>query len=548
MSFKMINKLKVLSLLISLFLCNTLSAELTTDGYYRVSNYMTKRYVYVRDNKGWLNMSTSQADLGAIELWRGLDNTISDPASVMYFKKAGNQWDIECQGTSVYSMISHYVNVRSNTDGTCYMYGSASGMTQYLGDARQNDTDQGVMSGSATGDYRKWYVTPINNSTDNYFGVAPTVQANGRYYAPFYAAFPFSVISEGVHVYYVKAIENGVAIIEEIKGVVPASTPVIIECVSNNPSDNRLQLGGSGSTISGNLLGGVYFCNTTSQHKNLTDYNKTTMRLLGVSSDGKIGFVTGTITNLPANKSYLKVPSDCPEELKMMTREEYEDFIARTPTAVEIDPKELQLKKGEQYSLTAKITPSAASGDALTWESTASDIVTVDKDGNITAIAGGNAVITVKTSNGLTAECKVTVTVPVESITLDNTELSLSAGETAVIKATVLPQDATQQTLEWKSSNEDIATVDSTGTVTIANTGVAYITVSATDGSGITATCTVYGTTALEIIGLDEDIYDVYDLRGQILRKAVTFGEVNAMSPGIYILRGKNRNIKYNVR
>lgn len=543
----MINKFKVFSLLISLFLSLTISAELTNEGYYRVSNYMTKRYVYVRDNKGWINMSTSQADLGAIELWRGIENAISDPASVIYFKKAGTQWDIECQGTSVYGMIEHYVNIRNNADGTCYIYGSASGMTQYLGDARQNDTDQGVMSGSASGDYRKWYVTPIDNS-DNFFGVAPTIQANGRYYAPFYAGFPFSVISKDVHVYYVSAVDNGIAIVEEIKGVVPASTPVIIECASNNPMDNRLQIGGAASAISGNLLGGVYFYNTTSQHKNLTAYDKATMRIPGVTSDGKIGFVTGNIDNLPANKSFLNVNSASPSELPMMTREEYDDFTSRTPSSIKIDPEELQIKKNERYNLNTIISPSTATSVALTWESSDANIVTVDEQGGVTAVGGGSAVITVKTDNGLTASCKITVTVDVESIILDKTELSLSVGDNAVIKATVLPQDASQQKLEWSSSNENVATVDSSGSVSVIGSGVTYITAGATDGSGITATCTVYGATALQIIEPDEDTYDVYDMRGQILHRAVPFTEINNLSPGIYILVGENSNLKYYVR
>lgn len=66
-------------------------------------------------------------------------------------------------------------------------------------------------------------------------------------------------------------------------------------------------------------------------------------------------------------------------------------------------------------------------------------------------------------------------------------------GETGkiAINATVYPEDAENKTLKWSSSDETIATVDDMGNVTGLKAGNATVTATATDGSGVTATCTV---------------------------------------------------------
>ena len=77
------------------------------------------------------------------------------------------------------------------------------------------------------------------------------------------------------------------------------------------------------------------------------------------------------------------------------------------------------------------------------------------------------------------------------SLTLDVTEASLAPDETLTLSATLLPEDATNPTLTWTSSDEKVATVDEYGVVTAVADGEATITVSTTDGSGLSATCVV---------------------------------------------------------
>ena len=81
--------------------------------------------------------------------------------------------------------------------------------------------------------------------------------------------------------------------------------------------------------------------------------------------------------------------------------------------------------------------------------------------------------------------------VQAESISLEPSELSIGLGETVTIVATIVPADATYRRLAWCSSDNSIATVDDEGLVTGKGKGTAVITAQATDGSGVTASCTV---------------------------------------------------------
>jgi len=124
-------------------------------------------------------------------------------------------------------------------------------------------------------------------------------------------------------------------------------------------------------------------------------------------------------------------------------------------------------------------------------------VATIDgTTGTVTAIAPGEATITVTTTDGgLTATCEVTVpAVSVDGVSLDQQTLSLvlsaSATVTATLTATVSPAMASDKSVTWSSDNSAVATVDNTGLVTAVPPGSAMITVTTTDG-GFTAHCDV---------------------------------------------------------
>lgn len=81
-------------------------------------------------------------------------------------------------------------------------------------------------------------------------------------------------------------------------------------------------------------------------------------------------------------------------------------------------------------------------------------------------------------------------TVAVTGVTVDPKTTSIEAGKTTKLAATVVPDNATNKSVTYKSSDEKIATVASDGTVTAVAVGTANITATTADG-GFTASCAV---------------------------------------------------------
>ena len=336
-----------------------ISAQTTlTEGFYRVQNHISKRYLYVRDCTG--DISSLGADMGSIELWLGQENAISDPSCIMYFSKHSSAWDIQSQATGVYELTGHYMTISLFAGGyTVYNSG------QYLYDITKNNTTPRGKLGAKTDKemsgytgYKVWDVLPVNSATDQYFGLKPTISASGAYYTTFYADFAFTPQSENTKVWCVTTVDkkNGIAVIKQMNGTIPRSQPVIIQSSSPEPSKNRVDLANAGGTApSANKLTGVYFSNGDRSFEVHTgdpayvEWNPQTMRLLGKDSNGKLAFTnnpadlvqteidpgTGTWRDakvIPHNQAYLKVEAGCPATLQIMTEEEYNAYIASQQT------------------------------------------------------------------------------------------------------------------------------------------------------------------------------------------------------------------------
>ena len=160
--------------------------------------------------------------------------------------------------------------------------------------------------------------------------------------------------------------------------------------------------------------------------------------------------------------------------------------IAIPATSIKLDTDSKTMSVGDKAKLTATVTP-ADSTDKVVWESSNEKVATVDANGNITAQAAGTAKITA-TAGTVSAECTVTVeAAKVTEVKLDKTAVSLKAGETAQLTATVLPDNAADKTVTWTSSDEKVATVVN-GKITAVAAGKATITATA---GGKSAACTV---------------------------------------------------------
>lgn len=157
--------------------------------------------------------------------------------------------------------------------------------------------------------------------------------------------------------------------------------------------------------------------------------------------------------------------------------------------SITLDKTSLTLAVGDAQTLTATVLPADASDPTLKWSSSAPTVASV-KDGLVIGLSEGSTVITVSASSKL-AYCKVTVKrdlIPVVSVTLDKTSLTMVEGTTETLTATVLPENATDSEVTWTSSDETIATVED-GVVTAIAEGAVTIVASA---GGKSAACAVY--------------------------------------------------------
>ena len=157
-------------------------------------------------------------------------------------------------------------------------------------------------------------------------------------------------------------------------------------------------------------------------------------------------------------------------------------------TSVTLDKTTLTLTEGDETTLTATVKPDNATDKTVTWTTSDAAVATV-ADGKVKALKAGTATITAKAGDK-TATCAVTVkakVIPVTSMWLDKSELELTEGDEAVLTATVMPENATDKTVTWTSSNTSVATVTN-GKVKAVKAGTATITAKAGDKS---AKCTV---------------------------------------------------------
>lgn len=315
-------------------------AALPASGYYRVQNSTTSRYVYVRDNKGDIDVGATTADYDAIWLLKDVERIHYDASGIIRLNhKNGNEYDIESQGTSVYKLIEMYPHIYDRGNGLYKIGGTAHGTTKYLSDGEGNlDKERSFPrdgGGAQAVQRQNWKIMPVEQS---YFGIKPSARtSDGKYYGTIYADFPFTTLSDGMKIYVVTKSGNGMAAIKEVKGRVPVASPLLIECAGATPADNKLSIGGNpDANISGNTLTGVYFNNTDSKkHWNVVEYDPQTMRVLGVTSDGKAGFVTAgaDLKYIPANTAYLKVPAGTASELRLVSEEEFESAAIDDITA-----------------------------------------------------------------------------------------------------------------------------------------------------------------------------------------------------------------------
>jgi len=154
---------------------------------------------------------------------------------------------------------------------------------------------------------------------------------------------------------------------------------------------------------------------------------------------------------------------------------------------VKLDKTEVAIKKGKSLTLTAKVYPTTLTDKSVKWESSNTKYATVSSDGKVTGVKVGTATITCNSvATGLSTTCKVTI----GAVTLDKKVAAIKKGKTVTLTPTVYPSSLEDKSVTWKSSDETIATVSTTGKVKGIKYGTATITCTS-NATGLSATSKV---------------------------------------------------------
>ena len=205
-------------------------------------------------------------------------------------------------------------------------------------------------------------------------------------------------------------------------------------------------------------------------------------------------------------------------------------------TGISVNPTTKSAAVNDEFTVTATVLPDNATDKRVTWSSSKPAVASVDTNGKVTAHSIGDAEITARSSNGLTAICKVNVsetTIPVTGITISPVKKEIYVGDEFLVNADIQPENATVKTYTLVSSAETIASVDANGKVKGISPGNAVITATSTDG-GHKAQCSVIvkpriiPVTGISMVPAKKTIYV-----GDTVRPSITISPANATDKSV---------------
>lgn len=175
------------------------------------------------------------------------------------------------------------------------------------------------------------------------------------------------------------------------------------------------------------------------------------------------------------------------------TRSAAEEALPKiAATGIVVSPQTMRVAVGDKKTLSVSVQPANATFQDYTLQPEDESIVRIGAKNSVEGLKPGTTVIRATARDGsFSAQCSVTVFQAVEQINLEPKKKTIDNKQSFRIAAAVLPQDAEDTTLVWRSMNEAVATVDQTGEVTAHAKGTALITATAADRNTVFASCTV---------------------------------------------------------
>lgn len=146
---------------------------------------------------------------------------------------------------------------------------------------------------------------------------------------------------------------------------------------------------------------------------------------------------------------------------------------------------------GEELQLTGTVIPADANNKEFTWDVDNKNIASIDKDGKLIAKTKGSVKVIAKAAdkNGIIAEYNILIIVPVNEIKIDNAINEIYVGKNLSLNASILPENASNKSIVWSSSDENIATVNQNGQITAIKEGNVIIKAASEERNDIYKEC-----------------------------------------------------------
>ena len=185
--------------------------------------------------------------------------------------------------------------------------------------------------------------------------------------------------------------------------------------------------------------------------------------------------------------------------------------VSQPPTGISFPDKSITMKVGEKKALSTTLVPLNVTDKTLTFSSSNDDYLTIDDNGNATAVSAGvygkvNVDVRVATSNGLQATLRVTIIQHVTGMQLNYSEKKIAKGTTFALKPIITPNNAYNKGVTYRSANTRVATVTSSGVVRGVNGGYVLISCTSND-TGLTRYCLLVVEEKTSSISLNKSTY-----------------------------------------